>query len=94
MSVPIKLLVAVAPVIFTVLFGWLTMEGHLNFGGGEKDVFLLIPLLLWSLVYFCCFLALWRRRWALGRWLGWSAGIATVAIVVARLVLLGASAIA
>ncbi len=91
MTVPIKLLMAVAPFIFTVLFGWLTMEGHLSFGGGEKDVFLLIPLLLWSVVYFCSFVVLWRRRWPPGKWLGWSAGIATVAIVVAWLVLFAAS---
>jgi hypothetical protein len=82
-----RLLLAVAPLLLTVLFGWLTMEGHLNFGGGEKDIFLLIPLLLWSFVWFCTFLTLWWRRSPVGRSLKFSAAIATALVVSAWIIL-------
>ena len=93
MSILFKLLLAVAPFLLTALFGWLVMDGHLNFGGGEKDVFLLVPLLLWSLAYLCSFLALWWRRSALGRSIVWSAGLATGFVVVAFFILFGATSI-
>jgi hypothetical protein len=82
---------AAAPLLLTLLFGWLVMEGNLNLGGGEKDVFLLFPLLLWSLVYLCCFLLLWWRRSALGRTVALSAAIATGLVIAAALILFGAS---
>lgn len=91
MYVLLKLFLAIVPLLITVLFAWLTMEGHLNFGGGEKDIFLAIPLLLWSLVYLGCFLALWWRRAPTGRSVAVSSGLATGFVVIAWAVLFGVS---
>ncbi len=89
MSATIRSLLAVAPLLLTLLFGWLMMEGHLNFGSGEKDVFLVLPLLLWSLVYLCSCLVMCVRRSPLVRSLVLSASVATGGVVVAWLLLLG-----
>jgi len=89
MNVLFRLLLAVAPLLLTVLFGWLVMDGYLNFGGGEKDIFLLIPLLLWSFVYLCCYLVFWWRQCGLGRSVALSSVIATGFVVIAWVILFG-----
>jgi hypothetical protein len=33
------------------VFVWLTAEGFLNFGGGEKDILLVIPLGVFGFIY-------------------------------------------
>jgi hypothetical protein len=85
----LKLFLALAPLLMTVLFAWLMMESYLNFGGGEKDNFLAVPLLLWSLVYLCCYLVLWWRGASAGRAVAVSSVWATGAVVVAWIVLVG-----
>lgn len=77
----LRLTLALLPLLLTVLFGWLTMEGHLNFGGGEKDIFLLIPLILWSLLFGIAVLVFSLRRAGLSRTLGLSAALATGLLV-------------
>jgi hypothetical protein len=88
MSLLLKLLAAIGPLLLTVFFAWLVMEGYLDFGGGGKDVLLVLPLLLWSLVYLGCYLTLWWRRFRQRRLLAWSAGLATGFVAVAWLILL------
>ena len=56
-----KLAVAGTPLLATIAFAWLLMEGLLSFGGGEKDIFLALPLLVWSVAFACFYLALSRR---------------------------------
>ena len=75
--VVVRIVIAVAPLLASLYFGWLVMEGHLNFGSGEKDVFLTVPLLLWSGVFFLSELTLWLQGFALGRSVAVSAGLAT-----------------
>jgi hypothetical protein len=89
MSVAFRLLLAIAPLLLTVLFGWLVMDAYLNFGSGERDIFLIVPPLIWSLVYLCCYLVLWWRRSAIGRLVGLSAGVATGVVLIAWFVLIG-----
>jgi hypothetical protein len=89
MNVLSRLFLAFAPLLLSVLFAWLVMESYLNLGGGEKDVFLAIPLLFWSLVYLCCFLVLWWRRSAAGRSIVWSAALATGVVAITWIVLFG-----
>jgi hypothetical protein len=88
MHLLLRLFLAIVPLLITVPFAWLTMEGYLNFGGGEKDIFLAVPLLLWSLVYLCCYLALWWRRSSIGRSVAVSSGLATGVVAVAWAVVL------
>jgi hypothetical protein len=84
-----KLLLAFVPLLLTVIFAWLVMDGYLNFGGGEKEIILAVPLLIWSLVYLCCYLVLWWRRISLGRSMAVSSGLATGFVVIAWVVLFG-----
>jgi hypothetical protein len=84
-----KLLLAFVPLLLTVIFAWLVMDGYLNFGGGEKEIILAVPLLIWSLVYLCCYLVLWWRRITLGRSIAVSSGLATGFVVIAWVVLFG-----
>ena len=83
----LKLFLAIVPLLLTLLLAWLTMEGRLNFGGGEKDLFIAVPLLLWSLVYLCCYLTLWWRRSSTARLVAVSSGVATGVVAVAWAVL-------
>ena len=50
------------PLALTPLVALLIAEGYLNFGGGEKDLLLLIPWILWSLFYAIIFIILWVKR--------------------------------
>jgi hypothetical protein len=84
-----KLLLAFVPLLLTVLFAWFVMDGYLNFGGGEKEIILAVPLLIWSLVYLCCYLFLWWRRITLGRSVAVSSALATGLVVIAWVVLFG-----
>ncbi len=77
----IRIAVAILPFLATILFSFLTMEGYLNFGAGEKDLFLSLPLLLWSLVFFVSSLIAWWRKLTLGRAAGISAILATGIVV-------------
>ena len=89
-----KLGIAIAPLLLACVSAWLLMEGVMSLGGGEKDIFLAIPLLFWSLVFLCSYPVLSRRQpVAAIRPIGLSAGIATVAVVVVWLVLFGVSSI-
>ncbi|MGR9072183.1 MAG: hypothetical protein ACU833_03850 [Gammaproteobacteria bacterium] len=47
---------ALFPLLIMPLLGWLIAEGRLNFGGGEKDVLLLFPWLVFSVVYLAAFI--------------------------------------
>jgi hypothetical protein len=35
----------------TPVWGYLLADGTINLGGGDKDIFILIPYLLWSVLY-------------------------------------------
>jgi len=57
-----KLAVGLVPLALTVLCAALLMEGVLNLGGGEKDIFLAIPLLVWSAAFFVTYLVTARGQ--------------------------------
>ena len=69
------------PLAVTPLLALLIAEGYLNFGGGEKDLLLVLPWILWSLVYGIVFAACWGRKLQLRRVLSYAAGGATVLVV-------------
>ena len=75
--VVLRLLIAVAPLLASLLFAWLVMEGNLNFGGGEKDIFLTVPLLIWSGIFLLSELTLWLQGFVVRRSVTVSAGLAT-----------------
>ena len=83
-----RLILSIVPLALTPLLGFLIAEGYLNFGGGEKDLFLLIPWMVWSVVYFVLFLILWRRRFSIKKGCDYAAVGATVALALIYVVIL------
>jgi hypothetical protein len=62
MKVNKRAVVLIVPVLATILIGFLIGGGYLSFGGGEKDIILLIPLCLLSLLFIVSGLLLWRAK--------------------------------
>jgi hypothetical protein len=77
----VRLLTALVPLALTPLLFSLISNGTLNFGGGCKDILLVLPWLVWSALYLVACIVLWIRKVHLG----WSL---LVAAVVSTLVLL------
>ena len=75
----IRFATALVPLALTPALGSAINAGTLNFGGGEKDIILLIPWVLWSLAYAVAALVYWRRRVRLGSSLllafSWATGL-------------------
>lgn len=84
----VNLMVAVTPLFLSILFGWLVTGGRLNLGGGEKDIFLAAPLLLWALVFLLCYIVLWWRGIPFRRLIAISSAVATVLMVVVTVFML------
>lgn len=88
MGILTRLVTALLPLALTPLLMFAIADGYLNFGSGEKDLFMLLPWMLWSLVFALSAFVLWWRRWphrrALVRsaWMGLAAlGVAGGALV-------------
>jgi len=56
-----KLTLCLLPIVLTPIWGYLISDGYLNFGGGEKDLLLLLPWILWSLIYSLVFIVAWAK---------------------------------
>ena len=87
----LRVALSLVPLALTPVFAYLLSHGDVNLGGGEKDVIVLIPWLLWSLVFAVSSWVFWwrgldlrisARRAAL-------AGLAGLAIAVLALLLYG-----
>jgi hypothetical protein len=66
----------------------LISDGYLNFGGGCKDIILLIPWLLWTLVYSSFFIVLWIKGRSFGRLIAYSTAGATGVVVLVWIIML------
>jgi hypothetical protein len=84
-----KIAACLLPLALTPIWGFLLSEGYLNFGGGCKDIILVIPWLIWSLVYSLFFIVLWIRVRSLGRLIAYSIAGASGVMVLAGIVLFG-----
>src|SRR5438128_6537986 len=73
----VRIVTAFAPLLLTPALSRAINNGTLNFGGGEKDIVLIIPWLLWSVGFAAAALVCWRRHVRLSRSLVWSATWAT-----------------
>jgi hypothetical protein len=63
----LRILSALVPLGLTPLLAYFISNGTLNFGGGCKDIVLVLPWLLWSLLYFLACVVLWIRNVRLGK---------------------------
>ncbi len=87
MSRLIQAALAAVPLLLTPLLFYALAEGVVNLGGGEKDILVTLPWLIWSIVFAGSAFVLIRRGWPIGRWTPRSA-------LLAPSVLLGLGAIA
>lgn len=62
-----RLAVSLLPLALTPALGFLLAEGYVNLGGGCKDIFAVIPLLVWAFGYFIFSLVFWWKGAALLR---------------------------
>ena len=83
-----KMAICLLPLALTPFWGFLISEGYLNFGGGCKDIILLIPWLLWSLVYFLFFIVLSVRGRPFGQLIAYSVAGASGVIVLVWIIML------
>ncbi len=60
---------AALPLLLTPVLFFMLAEGWLNLGGGEKDILITLPWLIWSLIFFITALVLIVKGWALRRWI-------------------------
>ena len=72
-----RLVAAFSPLALCFVFAWLVTAGPLGFGGGEKDIFIVFPLAIWSLVFALSSLAAWAGGASLSKSYKVSALVAT-----------------
>lgn len=87
MAIIARIVTALVPLALTPLLLFAIAEGYLNFGGGEKDLFMLLPWMLWSFVFAIGAFVLWWRRWPHGRSLGTAAVFGFASLGLAGLIL-------
>jgi hypothetical protein len=83
-----KMAACLAPLAITPLLAFLISEDYLSFGGGCKDIILLIPWLVWSAAYALIFIVLWIKKYSFGRMVAYSIAGATGVIALAWIILL------
>jgi hypothetical protein len=81
------LLATLWPWPLVMVFFYATAEGYLNFGGGEKDIVLVLPLALLALIYSVCCLVMWWRGRPLAQCIRRSLAIAFATVLVLWLAL-------
>ena len=79
MALFVRIVVALVPLALTPALVWLLAEGYLNLGGGEKDILMALPWMLWSLIFAIVTMVFGSKGRTLGRSLGtaslWASGI-------------------
>jgi hypothetical protein len=63
----LRLAAAISPLALCLLLAWSVAGGPVGLGGGEKDLFLIAPLALWSLVFALSSLVMWAGGASLPR---------------------------
>jgi hypothetical protein len=71
---------ALLPPILVPVFFYLIAEDHLSFGGGEKDIILVLPAAIWAVLFSGMALLFWWKRLPSGRSLALAAVWATLII--------------
>lgn len=78
-----RIAIALLPLGLTPLWLQLLASGSLSFGGGDKDLVLLLPWVIWSLLFAIASLVLWRRGWPVLLSTVWSAVAGLAGLLVA-----------
>ena len=74
-----RIAVSLLPLALTPAIIWLLAEGYVSLGGGEKDLIIALPWLVWSIFFAAAFLIGSRRGLPISkaglRALGWATGL-------------------
>jgi hypothetical protein len=74
-----SIVVSLIPLLLTPVLGWLIAEDYLSFGGGEKDLILVFPWIVWAVCFAVAFSVAARKGLSLGpsvrRGAGWATGL-------------------
>ena len=91
MLIVLRLTVSLLPLVLTPVLGYLLTQGYINLGGGEKDILMLVPWMVWSLVFAFSSWIFWRRGHSILRssWRSAVVGLAGLAILGVTLTILG-----
>ncbi|HUE83555.1 MAG TPA: hypothetical protein VMM84_15730 [Pyrinomonadaceae bacterium] len=91
MEIILRIAIALLPLMFTPAIVHLIASGHFDLGGGEKDLVVVLPWLLWSFIFAITSLILWRRGWPVVRSTVWStfAGLSGLLVTAVFLAFLG-----
>ncbi len=79
--------ICIFPFAVTPLLAYLIAEGLLNFGGGEKDLLLLIPWLIWSAIFLVVFIITWIKRLSIKMGIVYSVAISISAMLLIWLIM-------
>ena len=77
-----KLALCLLPMALVPLTFFALAEGYVNLGGGEKDIILILPLGIWSILYAIAFAVTWARRRSTRESLKRGVLVATIAVVI------------
>ncbi|HLD48121.1 MAG TPA: hypothetical protein VJA64_09865 [Desulfobaccales bacterium] len=72
MRIVLRLILSLLPLGLTPFMLHLIGYGYLNFGGGCKDVVMIIPWMVWSLLYLIISVVCWIKQWSMSKGIAWS----------------------
>lgn len=68
----LRLAICLLPLGLTPILLHLIGYGYLNFGGGCKDVLMMLPWMVWSLIYLIISIVCWRKQWSIAKGIAYS----------------------
>jgi hypothetical protein len=92
-QIVLRLALSLLPLGLTPILVHLIGDGYLNFGGGCKDVMLIVPWTVWSLIYLIISIVGWRKHWSIAKGIVCSVIGATGLLALLFLVLLVSSSV-
>jgi hypothetical protein len=91
MRIVVRVVLSLLPLAMTPVLGYLLAQGHINLGGGEKDIILVVPWLVWSLLFAVSSGIFWRRGHSMtsSAWRSALVGLAGLGLIGVALAILG-----
>ena len=83
----LRIVIALAPLAITPVLVRLNAYGHIDLGGGEKDLVWALVWTLWSVLFAISSFVLWRRKWSIARSVVRSALVGIVGVFLAAILL-------